>query len=139
MKTNMLTRARHYYNSDLVSRVQNRHNQRAWIRSIRLLGDRWLLAAPLTRPDTPDAYSPGIVQTLWTPDPTRHSPTPVERLPDTSKRKLLITQCSDPLMWYAGKIGQTVPYIGHWPEGFKSREDAGHVNIVKFTDAVIVD
>lgn len=73
-----------------------------------------------------------------TPDPTRHSPVPIERLPDASNYRLFITQCRDPLMWYAGKVGQTVPYIGHWPEGFKSREDAGYINIVKFGDAKIV-
>jgi len=75
---------------------------------------------------------------LPTPGSTRHSPIPIERLPDASKYKLLIVQCPDPLMWYAGKIGQTVPYLGHWPESFRSREDAGYINIVKFADAKIV-
>lgn len=53
---------------------------------------------------------------------------------------LLITQCPDHLMWYASKVGEKVPYLGTWPhEGYKSREPAGHVNIVKFDDATIVD
>jgi len=75
---------------------------------------------------------------LQTSDPTRHSPTPARRLPDASKYKLLITQCPDPLMWYANKVGETVPYEGYWPEAFKSREDGGYLNIVKFADAIIV-
>ena len=52
--------------------------------------------------------------------------------------KLLIKQCKDPQMWYAGKVGKHVPYLGVWPEAYKSREDAGYVNIVKFEDADIV-
>lgn len=57
---------------------------------------------------------------------------------DVSKARLLITGCSDPWMWYALKVGQYVPYVGTWPEGYKSREDSGHINIVKFEDAVLV-
>lgn len=75
---------------------------------------------------------------LSTPDPTRHSPVPIERLPDASNYMLLIVQSPDPLMWYASKIGQTVPLVGQWPEGFKSREPAGYINIVKYADARIV-
>lgn len=56
-----------------------------------------------------------------------------------TKRALRITRCSDPLMWYARLVGQTVPLLGHWPEGFKSREPAGHVNLVKYWDAEIVE
>lgn len=45
-------------------------------------------------------------------------------------------------MWYAGMVGQRVPYLGEWrdaPDVFKSREPAGYVNIVKKTDATVVD
>ena len=45
MKTNMLIRARAHFNC--ADHKTNRHNQRAWIRSIRFLGDKWLLAAPI--------------------------------------------------------------------------------------------
>ena len=45
MKTNMLTRARNHFSC--ADTKTNRHNQRAWIRSIRLLGDKWLLAKPI--------------------------------------------------------------------------------------------
>lgn len=54
------------------------------------------------------------------------------------EHQLLITQCRDPLMWYAKKVGQFVPYVRNWPEGYASREDSGMINIVKFEDAVVV-
>lgn len=44
MKTKMLRRARVLWASG--DRCLDRHNQRAWIRSIRSLGSRWLLAEP---------------------------------------------------------------------------------------------
>ena len=44
MKSHMLKRARRLFNSEYVSPEINRANQRKWIRSVRLLGDRWLLA-----------------------------------------------------------------------------------------------
>ena len=53
-------------------------------------------------------------------------------------KQLLIKQCPDGMMWYRDKVGRTVPYEGRWPEGFKSREDAGYINIVRFEDAEIV-
>lgn len=57
-----------------------------------------------------------------------------------SYTKLRITQCKDPLMWYYKLVGQEVPFLGVWPgEGYKSREPAGFVNIVKFSDAEMVD
>ena len=42
MKTNMLTRVRRMY-------PNNRHLARQWVRSVRMLGDRWLLAKPMDR------------------------------------------------------------------------------------------
>lgn len=54
-------------------------------------------------------------------------------------KKLLIKQCQDSLLWYADKVGQTVPLEGIWPDGYKSREDGGSVNIVRFADAEIVE
>jgi hypothetical protein len=44
MKTKMLRRARALWASG--DRRLDRHNQRAWIRSIRHLGPRWLRAEP---------------------------------------------------------------------------------------------
>ena len=42
MKTTMLRRARELWNTGI--RDLDRHNRRAWVRSIRFLGDKWLLA-----------------------------------------------------------------------------------------------
>jgi hypothetical protein len=49
MKTNMLTRARNHFSC--ADTKTNRHNQRAWVRSIRFLGDKWLLAKPINAKD----------------------------------------------------------------------------------------
>jgi hypothetical protein len=49
MKTRLLTRVRKHFNSDMVPASTNRHNARQWVRSVRLLGDRWLLAQPQRR------------------------------------------------------------------------------------------
>ena len=54
-------------------------------------------------------------------------------------KKLLIKQCQDSMMWYADKIGQTVPFEGRWPDGYKSREESGCVNIVRYADAEVVE
>ena len=51
---------------------------------------------------------------------------------------LRVTGCRDPMMWYADKVGDLVPYCGEWPEAFKSREPAGYINRVEFADAEIV-
>lgn len=47
MPTHMLRRARELW--DTGRPHIDRHNQRAWIRSIRFLGDRWLLAKKVQR------------------------------------------------------------------------------------------
>ena len=47
-------------------------------------------------------------------------------------RALLITRCTDPSMWYAEKVGMYVPYCCTCPEGYKSREGTGYLNIVRF-------
>ena len=52
---------------------------------------------------------------------------------------LLITQCPDLSMWYAGKVGHLVPFCGAWNDSWRSREDAGLINIVHFKDAVLVE
>lgn len=44
MKTNMLKKVRQLYNVDYIPYEENRANQRKWIKSVRLLGDKWLLA-----------------------------------------------------------------------------------------------
>lgn len=44
MNTQALKTVRRLFNVDYVPKSQNRHNQRAWVRSVRILGDRWLLS-----------------------------------------------------------------------------------------------
>ena len=43
MNTQALKTVRRLFNVDYVPKAQNRHNQRAWVRSVRILGDRWVL------------------------------------------------------------------------------------------------
>ena len=47
MKTRMLKRARELWNSG--ERQLDRRNQLEWIRAIKRLGDRWLLASHVER------------------------------------------------------------------------------------------
>ena len=54
---------------------------------------------------------------------------------DDMERRLLITGCSDPLMWYANMVGQVVTLLGVDDEYYWSREPAGPRNIVKLADA----
>lgn len=49
MKINLLQRVRKTYNNPEAPRHVNRHNQRAWVRSVRFLGDKWLLAQPVQK------------------------------------------------------------------------------------------
>jgi len=37
------------YTNPLASKRLNRHNQRAWLRSVQFLGDKWLLAKKVQR------------------------------------------------------------------------------------------
>jgi len=46
MKTNLLKMARKNFNSDFVPMYVNRHNRRQWVKSVRALGNKWLLAKP---------------------------------------------------------------------------------------------
>ncbi len=54
MKTQMLTKARVLFNVDYIPPEINRANQRKWVRSVRLLGDKWLLAKHIQRKDDAD-------------------------------------------------------------------------------------
>jgi hypothetical protein len=49
MKTNMLSLARKHFDRPYLDRKIVRHNCRAWVRSIRHLGDQWLLATQVER------------------------------------------------------------------------------------------
>lgn len=51
MNITLLTRVRKHYSCG-ITRI-DRHNRLAWARSIKLLGDKWLLAKPAQRLETP--------------------------------------------------------------------------------------
>jgi hypothetical protein len=55
MNTQTLRRVRQLFASDLAPPAVNRANQRKWVRSVRLLGDRWLYAKPVGRTSTREA------------------------------------------------------------------------------------
>ena len=46
MNTKLLRIARKHFVRDYIPVSTQRHNIRAWVRSLRLLGDKWLLAKP---------------------------------------------------------------------------------------------
>lgn len=54
-------------------------------------------------------------------------------------KMLLIKQCPDKMRWYAGLVGENVPFLGDVGNEFKSREPDGYVNFVQYEDAEIVD
>jgi hypothetical protein len=52
-----------------------------------------------------------------------------------------IKKCQDPLMWYSGLVGKNVPFVRHLlsENNFLSREPSGYTNIVKLSDAELVE
>jgi hypothetical protein len=54
-------------------------------------------------------------------------------------RAIKIIKCSDPLMWYREKVGDTVVLVREYEDCYMSREPAGYLNIVKLEDAEIVE
>lgn len=56
---------------------------------------------------------------------------------NTTGKTLLIKKCSDPQYWYAGLVGQQVPFVGEEFDVYVSREPAGYTNFVRRDDAVI--
>lgn len=53
-------------------------------------------------------------------------------------KRLEITGCSDSSMWYAGLVGERVPFLREEHDCYLSREPAGYVNIVRKDDACVV-
>lgn len=53
MKTNLLKRARSLFRHPDVPLHVQRHNVRAWAKSVAFLGDKWLLAKPVQRKTAP--------------------------------------------------------------------------------------
>jgi hypothetical protein len=52
--------------------------------------------------------------------------------------KLKIVKCDDPQMWYADKVGETVPYLETYEDENLSLEPGGFTNIVKKEDAELI-
>lgn len=46
-----------------------------------------------------------------------------------------ITDCRDPLLWYADKIGQSFSVERITIDGYWAREPSGYINIIFFEDA----
>lgn len=53
--------------------------------------------------------------------------------------QLLITQCKDPQLWYAKLVGQKVPLIRKYRDGYLALEPDGYTNMVAFCDAEVID
>ena len=54
MKTNMLKRVRkNFPKTETTPYHVTRHNQRQWVKSVRHLGSKWLLAEPIHALSTP--------------------------------------------------------------------------------------
>lgn len=49
MNTQMLSMARRLFQIDGVPTHTQRHNIRGWVRSVRHLGNKWLIATPINR------------------------------------------------------------------------------------------
>ena len=55
MKTKALRRVRQLFNNPHVPAEHNRSYQRQWVRQVRILGDKWLLAKHVERRQTSEA------------------------------------------------------------------------------------
>jgi hypothetical protein len=53
----------------------------------------------------------------------------------TAPLGLEILGCSDCLMWYAGKVGEVVPFVREEPDCYLALEPDGFVNMVHKRDA----
>lgn len=49
MNTAVLRRVRKLFAVDYIPRHTQRHNQREWVRAVRRLGDKWLIAKSINR------------------------------------------------------------------------------------------
>ena len=49
MNTTILRKVRQMFNSDWIPDAHNRSYQRQWVKQVRHLGDKWLLAKPIRR------------------------------------------------------------------------------------------
>lgn len=54
-------------------------------------------------------------------------------------RYIKIIKCSDSLVWYATKVGETVVLERETVDYYWAREPAGYINIVHKQDAEVID
>lgn len=54
-------------------------------------------------------------------------------------KALKILACSDPMLWYADHLNEVFPLLRIEHNEYITREPAGYINIVKKTDAIIID
>lgn len=57
---------------------------------------------------------------------------------EVSMKAILIKSCSDSRLWYAGLVGQTVPFLGDMGDELRSRQPSGYINFVRYHDCEIV-
>ena len=69
MNTTLLTTARRLWCVSHVNRATQRANMRKWVRSVRLLGNRWVMATHKPRLTTP--VPDGKISSLVLPFPMR--------------------------------------------------------------------
>ena len=57
MNTRMLTKARELFSVGWAPAHTQRHNMRAWVKAVRILGPNWKLAKPLSKSECiPHSY-----------------------------------------------------------------------------------
>lgn len=54
-------------------------------------------------------------------------------------KALKLINCSDAMMWYRDKVGETVSFVREYDDCYMSREPAGYLNIVKKQDAELIE
>ena len=67
---------------------------------------------------------------------------PERRKPDSrdkrynTRAQVLVQKCTDPMKWYADKVGQVVDIISEEATEFKATDNGGYVNFISKKDAV---
>jgi hypothetical protein len=56
---------------------------------------------------------------------------------DKPAMKVRVIACSDPQMWYANRVGESIPLVREDADGYWAREPAGYLNVIKRADAVV--
>jgi hypothetical protein len=49
----LISRSEELFNSEYATEEQNSVNREKWVKSIMILGDRWLFAKPIPKPEIP--------------------------------------------------------------------------------------